>query len=95
MASAYLEITLPIDEADRAKAADIYTQFKGPFLATIPGALSKELLVHTQDVQVLHGFDSTQSAQAYLLSDLFTRDVVVGLQPYLKGTPDIKVYQVA
>jgi hypothetical protein len=94
MATAYLEITLQIEEADRANAAGVYSQFKAPFLETIPGALSKQLLIHPEDVQVLHGFDSTQSAQAYLLSDLFTQDVVVGLQPYVKGAPDIKVYQV-
>lgn len=95
MAKAYLEITLQIDEADRAAAAGVYSEYKAPFLATIKGALSKELLVHTEAVQVLHGFDSVQSAQEYLLSDLFNRDVVEALKPYLKGQPDIKIYNVA
>jgi len=56
--------------------------------------LSKELLVHTEDVQVLHGFDSVESAQEYLMSDLFNQDVVTSLRPYLKGEPDVKIYRV-
>ncbi|MGC4233662.1 MAG: hypothetical protein QM594_11845 [Niabella sp.] len=95
MAKAYLEITLKINEADRANAAGVYSKYKSPFLETIKGALSKELLVHTEDIQVLHSFDSTQSAQEYLLSDLFNQDVVEALKPYLKGQPDIKIYNVA
>lgn len=95
MAKAYLEITLQIDEADRASAAGVYSQFKAQFLKTIEGALSKELLVHAENVQVLHGFDSVEHAQNYLMSELFNNDVVVALKPYLKGTPDIKVYKVA
>ncbi|MBF9255796.1 hypothetical protein I2I11_21030 [Pontibacter sp. 172403-2] len=95
MAKAYLEITLKIDAADREGAAGVYNQYKGPFLETIPGALSKELLVHVEDVQVLHGFDSAENAQVYLLSDLFNNDVVVALKPYLKDDPDVRVYTVA
>ncbi|GGC39850.1 hypothetical protein GCM10011386_34920 [Parapedobacter defluvii] len=56
--------------------------------------MSKELLVHTEDVQVLHGFDSVESAQEYLMSDLFNQDVVTSLRPYLKGEPDVKIYRV-
>jgi len=51
--------------------------------------------VHVQDVQVLHGFDSIENAQEYLLSDLFNNDVVVALKPYLKANADIKIYNVA
>jgi len=95
MAKAYLEITLKIDDADRAHAADVYKQYKSTFLETIPGALSKELLIHQEDVQVLHGFDSVEHAQEYLMSDLFNQDVVTSLKPYLKGTPDVKIYSVS
>ena len=52
----YLQITLKIAAANRPAAAGVYQQFKGPFLATIAGAKSKELLVRDEDVQVLHGF---------------------------------------
>jgi len=95
MAKAYLEINLKIDEADRSNAAGVYNQYKVPFLETIIGALSKELLVHIEEVQVLHGFDSNENAQAYLLSDLFNNDVMVALKPYLKDNPDVRIYSVA
>ena len=95
MAKAYLEITLRIDEADRANAAGVYNKYKAPFLSNIKGATSKELLVRTEDVQVLHGFESVADAQAYLGSELFTNDVVVALKPYLKDNPDVSIYAVA
>ncbi|MBF0608352.1 MAG: hypothetical protein SFH39_16970 [Candidatus Magnetobacterium sp. LHC-1] len=93
--SAYLEITLKITEADRPKAAGVYTKYKQPFLDKIPGARSKELLIRSEDVQVLHGFDSVELAQSYLSSALFTGDVVEALKPYLQGAPDVRIYQVA
>ncbi len=56
MKTAYLEITLKIDDVDRSAAAEVYAKYKKPFLDTISGALSKELLLREDDVQVLHGF---------------------------------------
>ncbi|MEO5356408.1 MAG: hypothetical protein H7844_03810 [Nitrospirae bacterium YQR-1] len=93
--SAYLEITLKIDAADRPNAAGVYTKYKQPFLSGITGAKSKELLVRDEDVQVLHGFDTVDSAKAYLTSDLFNKDVVEALKPYIKATPEVRIYQVA
>lgn len=55
--------------------------YRQPFLDTINGALTKNLLVRDEDVQVLHGFDSAENAQAYLSSELFKNDVFVGLKP--------------
>lgn len=95
MANAYLEISLTIDAADRAHAANVYTRYKAPFLRDIKGATSKELLVREEDVQVLHGFDSVDNAAAYLESDLFNSDVVAALKPYLKATPEVRIYTVA
>ncbi|MEC5145603.1 hypothetical protein [Chitinophaga sp. 212800010-3] len=95
MAKAYLAISLKVDEADRGNAAGVYNKYKAPFLENIKGALSKELLVRTEDVQVLHGFESAADAQAYLTSELFNNDVVVALKPYLKDTPDVRIYTVA
>lgn len=92
---AFLEITLTINEADRRAAAGIYQQYKQPFLETVPGATSKRLLVRAEDVQVLHGFETTAAAQAYLSSDLFTKDVVAGLSPLLKAEPEIRIYETA
>jgi hypothetical protein len=95
MAKAYLQINLLINEADRAHAAGVYNQYKAPFLNTIKGASSKELLIREADVQVLHGFESAADAEAYLSSSLFTNDVVVALKPYLAGEPKISIYNVA
>ncbi len=91
----YLQITLRIAAAQRAAAADVYAKYKAPFLDTIPGATSKQLLLRDADVQVLHGFDSEAHAQAYLTSALFTADVVRELTPLLDAAPDVRVYQTA
>ena len=89
----YLQITLKIAEANRAAAAGIYQKYKVPFLNTVKGARSKELLVREEDVQVLHGFDTEENANAYLQSELFTADVVGGLKPLLDDAADERVYQ--
>lgn len=68
---AYLEITMKIDKANRPAAAKVYSDYRQPFLSTIEGALTKDLLIRYEDVQILHGFDSAEHAQAYLSSDLF------------------------
>ncbi|MGH8348309.1 MAG: hypothetical protein ACRES5_17315 [Pseudomonas sp.] len=91
----YLQITLKIASANRAAAAGIYEKYKAAFLNTIAGAISKALLVRDEDVQVLHGFDNVQNASAYLQSELFTSDVVGGLQPLLDAAPDVRIYQAA
>lgn len=91
----YLQITLKIAHANRTAAAGIYEKYKAPFLNTIAGAKSKQLLVRDEDIQVLHGFDTTESANAYLRSELFTADVVGGLDPLLDAGPDVRIYQVA
>ena len=90
----YLQITLKIADGNRAAAAGIYQKYRAPFLNTITGAKSKELLVRDEDVQVLHGFDSKENANAYLQSELFTADVVGGLKPLLDAAPDVRIYQV-
>lgn len=89
---AYLEITLHVDPANRVAAAGVYRQYKQPFLDTVPGATSKELLVRDEDVQVLHGFKNAADARAYLASELYTSDVVGGLAPLLNAAPDVRVY---
>lgn len=89
---AYLEITLKINPQDRAAAEAVYTKYKQPFLTTISGAESKELLIRDDDVQVLHGFATRKQAEAYLSSNLFNKDVVVNLKPLLKADPDVRIY---
>lgn len=92
---AYLQITLDIKPENREAAAKVYTDYKQPFLDQIEGAASKDLLVRDEDVQVLHGFDTVEHAQAYLDSELFKNDVFVGLQPLWSSDPVVSIYQVA
>ncbi len=91
---AYLQITLQVNDRDRAAAAAVYTKYRQPFLDTISGAISKQLLVREDDVQVLHGFSSVAEAEGYLKSDLFNQDVVVELKPYFQAAPDVRIYAV-
>lgn len=91
---AYLEISLDIKPENREVATGVYLKYKTPFLTQIEGALSKELLIRTEDVQVLHGFSSVDEANAYLTSNLFAKDVVSGLKPYLASNPEVRVYSV-
>ncbi|GIN73354.1 hypothetical protein J14TS2_38290 [Bacillus sp. J14TS2] len=91
---AYLQITLDVDAVNRAAAAKVYTSYKEPFLTSIPGAVSKDLLIRDEDVQVLHGFNNVEEAQAYLQSDLFNHDVVTGLKDLLNAEPEIRIYRV-
>lgn len=89
---AFLEITMFIDEANRPAAAKVYSNYKEPFLKTINGAVSKNLLIRDEDVQVLHGFDSVENARNYLESALLKNDVVAGLSPLFTKDPCIKIY---
>jgi hypothetical protein len=91
----YLQITLKIAPANRPAAAGVYQRYKTPFLSTVAGAKSKELLVRDEDVEVLHGFDTAEQASAYLTSPLFTSDVVGALEPLLDAAPDVRIYQAA
>lgn len=93
MNKAYLAITMQVAAKDRTKAGAVYAKYRDPFLATIPGAESKELLLRDEDVQVLHGFASRAAAQNYLQSALFGNDVVRELKPYLAADPEIRVYE--
>ena len=95
MTKTYLEITLKIDAANRPSAGEVYSKYRQPFLSDIPGAQSKELLMRSEDVQVLHGFDSKESAHNYLESKFFQEDVVSALKPYLMADPDVRIYECA
>ena len=93
MSKAILEITMKVSGANRAKAGAVYAKYKPPFLASVSGAKSKDLLLREEDVQVLHGFDSQASAESYLESKLFAKDVVAELTPYLMAPPEIRIYE--
>ncbi|MFK7834302.1 MAG: hypothetical protein AB8B52_13595 [Winogradskyella sp.] len=92
--NAYLEITLDIKSENRGNAAGVYLKYKEPFLKQIDGATSKDLLIRTEDVQVLHGFESEEQAKAYLTTKLFENDVVRELKPFLESNPEIRIYSV-
>lgn len=93
--TAILEITLTIDTPQREEAVGVYQRYRQPFLSSVPGAQSKELLVRPEDVQVLHGFSSRIEAEGYLGSPLFQKDVVSALQPLLAAAPEIRIYEKA
>lgn len=93
--NAYLEITMKIDNNNRQAAAKVYTDYRRPFLEAIEGALTKDLLIRDEDVQVLHGFDSVEHAKAYLSTEMFKNDVFVGLQPLWNSDPEVRIYSVA
>lgn len=95
MAKAYLEITMYVSNTNRPAAAGVYNKYKQPFLNEIKGAVSKDLLIRNEDVQVLHGFESIEDANAYLKTDLFNNDVVKELSPLFDKAPEIKIYAVA
>ncbi len=95
MTKAYLEITMKIPKNKRPQAAKVYFDYRGPFLEQIEGAVSKELLVRDEDVQVLHGFDSVDHAKAYLSSDMFKNDVFTGLSPLWEQDPEVRIFEVA
>ncbi|WP_400244049.1 hypothetical protein [Methanobrevibacter smithii] len=92
---AYLQIIMKIDEENRSAAAKVYNDYRQPFLDNVEGALTKELLIRDEDIQVIHGFDSMEHAKAYLETDLFNNDVASGLQPTWAADPDIRFYDVA
>jgi len=94
MTKAYLEITMFVSDSNRSAAAAVYNKYKQPFLDGIKGAKSKELLIRQDDVQVLHGFDNAENANAYLITDLFNNDVVKELSPLFDKAPEIKIYSV-
>ena len=92
---AYLEAIMMINPENRSAAAEVYAKYRQPFLDEIEGALTKELLVRDEDVQVIHGFDSVEHAKAYLESELFTVKVAPALTPTWAADPDIRIYGVA
>ncbi|EBA17601.1 hypothetical protein RSK20926_17722 [Roseobacter sp. SK209-2-6] len=90
---AYLQITVAIENENRAAAAAVYFDYKEPFLTTIDGAEQKSLLVRMDDIQVLHGFDTVENAAAYLESGMFQEDIVTKLSPLFAGEPEIRIFE--
>ena len=85
--TAYLQVTMTIDPADRASGAKVYSDYLQEFLDTVPGAKTKELLVRDEDVQVLHGFETLEQANAYLTSELLHHQGRPRSDPAVQGRP--------
>jgi hypothetical protein len=92
--NAYFEVTLNIKSKNRSTATGVYLKYKEPFLTTINGATSKELLIREEDIQVLHGFESESEAKSYLTAKLFENDIVGELKPLLESNPEVRIYSV-
>jgi len=95
MTKAYLQITMYVSNTNRPAAAAVFNKYKAPFLENIEGAVTKDLLIRDEDVQVLHGFESVEKANAYLKTELFNNDVVKELAPLFDKALEIKIYAVA
>lgn len=95
MTKAYLQITMYVSNTNRSAAAAVYSKYKAPFLKDIKGAVTKDLLIRDEDVQVLHGFESVEDATSYLKTELFNNDVVKELAPLFDKAPEIKIYLIA
>jgi hypothetical protein len=95
MTRVYLQITLKVEIGKRRDAGLVYSKYKQPFLRNVKGALSKELLIRDEDVQVLHAFDKVENAKEYLRSEIFAKDIVGELSLLWAEAPDIKIYSVA
>jgi len=91
---AFLEITVQVAEEHRPADVGVYSKYRQPFLKQIDGAVSKDLLVRTDDVQVIHGFETVAQANAYLTATLFSNDIVGELGPLLAAASEIRVYAV-
>lgn len=61
---------------------------------TIASAVSNQLLVREDDVQVLHVFAYVAEVEGYLKSDLFNQDVVVELKLFFQAAPGIRICSV-
>ena len=74
---------------------DVFADQIDPILKNIQGAITKDLLIRKEDIQVIHGFDSVANAENYLLSDLFKNDVYIELKALWQTDPEVKIYTVA
>lgn len=94
MAKAYLQITLKINTADKGAVSGVYNKFRTLFLEQIQGAISIELLIGDEYIQLLHSFDTAEEAQDFLSTELYNNDVLVAVKPFIVNTPEVRIYVV-
>ena len=95
MTTAYLQIVLKVNLADRGELTNTYNKFKNSFLEQIKGATTHELLIGDEEVQLLYGFDNLEDAEAFLSTELYNNVVLVALKPLIFDNPKIRVFNVA
>jgi len=92
---AYLQITLRINAADKGAASSVYDKFQASFLDQIKGAISAELLIGEEYIQLLHGFETAEDAKAFLSTELYNNSVLVALKPLILDNPEVRIFNVA
>ena len=90
----FLQITLVVPTPKREEAiTKVFLPGRQRFLDRIPGAVTMDLLVREEDLQVLHGFDTMENASAYLKSPI-GKEILGQLAEISDGKPSIAVYNV-
>ena len=91
---AYLQITLQISQPRREEAiTKVYLPNRQRFLERVEGAVSMDMLVREEDIQVLVGFDTPENARAYLASSA-GKEITSQLAGYAKKEPVTAIYDV-
>jgi hypothetical protein len=90
----FVQVTLAIPESRREEAITrIFLPARQRFLDRSPGAVSMDLLVREEDVQLLHGFDTFENSRVYLDSGFF-RDLIGQLGETAEKEPVTALYNV-
>ncbi|HGM6729189.1 TPA: hypothetical protein ACKQBZ_000225 [Stenotrophomonas maltophilia] len=92
---AYLELILLVSEAKRGAANEVFRLYKPKFLKTINGATSAEIEIRPEDMRIVHGFDSLQSAIGYVYHELLTSHINKRLKPLAYEEIVIRIYTAA
>ena len=89
---AYLQETFTLASTSREEMIlQVYAPHRPRFLGRVAGAVSINLLLREEDVQILYGFDTLESAKSFLESAYFgeTDDL---LAKYRKGSAALALY---
>lgn len=91
-AKAYVVLTADVPADKRDSASRDYYMNKASFLNDIDGAVNKELLKRDQDLMIVAGFSSLDSANAFLSTELYQKDIFTGMKKYSSKEPVVQVY---
>ncbi len=91
---AYLQMTLQIPQTKREEAiTKVYLPNRQRFLERVAGAVSMDMLVREEDLQILVGFDTLENARAYLASSA-GKEITSQLAGYARKEPVTAFYDV-